>query len=179
MAAILSSDQGKLLIKGAMVQKVADATGMDTAAIGNETTTKAIVDADPDNDNEDANTIASALYRLSDGTGDVHSGVCAVREGTFKLREGTIEMKDGVIDLVNGAEELNDGAQELLDGVNEYDKEGIQKLKGILKDDLTEASDTFKAVTDLGKNYTSFGGKRADMEGSCVFIIKADGITVD
>ena len=102
-----------------------------------------------------------------------------MREGTFKLREGTIEMKDGVIDLVNGAEELNDGAQELLDDVNEYDKEGIQKLKGILKDDLTEASDTFKAVTDLGKNYTSFGGKRADMEGSCVFIIKADGITVD
>ena len=58
-----------------------------------------------------------------------------------------------------------------------FNNEGIQKLSNLAENDATQVIDTFKVLVDLGKDYTSFAGKKENMEGNVIFIYKIQGIT--
>jgi putative membrane protein len=73
-------------------------------------------------------------------------------------------------------EKLKDGAEELHDGMTEFDEDGIQKLAGIVNDDLTQLIDRMKAIQQVDENYRSFAGISDTMDGTVKFIIKTDSI---
>ena len=81
-------------------------------------------------------------------------------------------LKDGTKELYDGSLDLNDGAKDLLDGMKELDKDGIQKLSDVLRDDMTRYADRMRGLLRIAKNYDSFTGSTEGMENSVKFILK-------
>ena len=85
-------------------------------------------------------------------------------------------LKSGVGELTSGAGKLESGAKDLKDGMDEFKKEGIDKISDLYNDDVKELVDRFKKLVDISKDYNSFTGIGNDMDGSVKFIFTIDGI---
>lgn len=120
--------------------------------------------------------LAQGAGALSDGTSALADGTGELSSGADQLSDGTDELADGTDKLISGIGELLDGSEELAEGMAKFDEEGIQKLTSLTDGDLGGIVDRLEAVRDYAKEYTSFGGCRADMECSTKFIYKTDSI---
>ena len=85
-------------------------------------------------------------------------------------------MKEGTGALADGAAQLKDGAGELADGLKELDEEGIQKLAGLLKEDLQGLADRVQATLDLSKAYTSLDKEGTADRERVRFIYKTEAV---
>ena len=54
----------------------------------------------------------------------------------------------------------------------EFDEDGIQKITGIVDDDVLSVTDRLKAVDEASQSYTSFSGANDDEPSSVQFIIR-------
>lgn len=138
-------------------------------------------------------TLSDGTITLFDGTASLYKGAKKINDGTVTLKDGTKELyngtrdlsdgvgelKDGTKELYDGSLDLNDGAKDLLDGMKELDKDGIQKLSDVLRDDMTRYADRMRGLLRIAKNYDSFTGSTEGMENSVKFILKTAEISND
>lgn len=114
-------------------------------------------------------TLNTGAKKLYTGTGTLYNGTKDLYNGTSDLKDGTVDLKDGTGKLIDGIGDLDDGAGDLKDGVDEL----IDKLSD---KDSTEIIDRLDAVSDAGKDYTTFTKLSDGQSGSVKFIIKTDSI---
>lgn len=113
---------------------------------------------------------------LSQGASVLSNGISQLAAGAFSLKDGTGKLATGGKALKSGVTQLQDGSVKLADGMEEFDKEGIQKLNDVLNGDLQMILDRLKAVEDADKSYTAFDGASQDSNGKVKFIIETAGI---
>ena len=126
------------------------------------------------------NTLAT---QLSDGSGALAANSAALRDGASTLLSGTTELSKGGTTLLNGSNQvkdgitqLQDGAHTLKDGMQEFDEQGIRKLKDTVEKELGNILDRLEALTSAQCSYDTFSGKAKDMEGNVKFVIETDAI---
>lgn len=123
-------------------------------------------------------TIFGALYNLSQGSGQLYTGMVSLNDGVSQLESGSNTLADGtgslkakVPELLSGIEQLLDGSKTLESGMNEFDKDGIQKIADLYNGDIKEFIENIKAVAEAGKEYKTFTKLADNQEGSVKFII--------
>ena len=121
-------------------------------------------------------TAAAGADQLNSGADQLKEGTAALKEGAATLYNGVLKMKDGVPTLISGVEQLKDGSMQLSEGLQQLNKEGIEKLVSLLKNDLGDLSARVQATIDVSKNYRSFAGISDDADGQVKFIYRTDEI---
>lgn len=119
---------------------------------------------------------AEGSNELYAGAGDLKDGTAELRAGAAKLYAGVLQLKDGTPALVSGVTQLKNGAMQLSEGLQQLNKEGIQKLKKLLQDDLGDLTARVQATIDVSRDYRSFSGISDDASGQVKFIYRTDEI---
>lgn len=123
---------------------------------------------------------AQGAAALKDGADRVQAGAAALKDGAGRLNEGLLSLKDGSAALVDGVTQLRDGAGELSDGLEEFNREGVQKLVDAADGDLGRLLNRLRATLDVSRAYQNFSGITAGMEGEVRFIYRTgSGETAD
>lgn len=115
---------------------------------------------------------------LIGGADALKGGMSELTTGVNSLSSGIQTMKSKSPALIDGITQLKDGSKSLSDGLTKMMEEGIQKLLDLADKDLEDLIDRIAACTDAAREYTSFTGIGADMEGTVKFIYKTDGIEI-
>ena len=122
---------------------------------------------------DDAAAGANSLYAGADQLKDGTAQLCA---GAAQLYNGVLQLQDGTPALVSGVTQLKDGAMQLSEGLQQFNRDGIQKLVHLLQNDVGDLSARVQATIDVSKNYRSFAGISDDAEGQVKFIYRTDEI---
>lgn len=77
--------------------------------------------------------------------------------------------------LIGGVDQLLDGANELNNGMQQFDREGIQKLNNVVSGKIKNTSDKVKQLTKLADQYNNFSGIADGAEGTTKFILMIEG----
>lgn len=117
------------------------------------------------------------------GANDLYAGADQLKDGTAQLRAGAAQLYNGVLQLqddtpalVSGVTQLKDGAMQLSEGLQQFNRDGIQKLVNLLQNDVGDLSARVQATIDVSKDYRSFAGISDDAEGQVKFIYRTDEI---
>lgn len=97
------------------------------------------------------------------------SGIASLKDGTGALYDGTVELDDGVQELLEGAEELHDGMEN-------YKKDGIEKLVNLYGDNIPLLIHRLEALQKLGQGNQNYSGIADDAVGDVKFLIRTEGI---
>lgn len=126
---------------------------------------------------------AIAALGTSSTSGTLIYGSNAIANGTETLAEAAPSLVSGIQALNTGAQQLSsgtssaqEGSMQLSEGLQEFNNEGIQKLVDVLGGDLGTATSRLKSIVQAGKDYTTFSGKSADMDGNVKFVYETDSI---
>ena len=122
---------------------------------------------------DDAAAGANALYA---GADQLKDGTAQLRAGAAQLYNGVLQLQDGTPALVSGVTQLKDGAMQLSEGLEQFNRDGIQKLVNLLQNDVGDLSARVQATIDVSKDYRSFAGISDDAEGQVKFIYRTDEI---
>ena len=122
---------------------------------------------------DDAAAGANALYV---GADQLKDGTAQLRAGAAQLYNGVLQLQDGTPALVSGVTQLKDGAMQLSEGLQQFNRDGIQKLVNLLQNDVGDLSARVQATIDVSKDYRSFAGISDDAEGQVKFIYRTDEI---
>lgn len=122
---------------------------------------------------DDAAAGANALYT---GADQLKDGTAQLRAGAAQLYNGVLQLQDGTPALVSGVTQLKDGAMQLSEGLQQFNRDGIQKLVNLLQNDVGDLSARVQATIDVSKDYRSFAGISDDAEGQVKFIYRTDEI---
>ena len=122
---------------------------------------------------DDAAAGANALYA---GADQLKDGTAQLRAGAAQLYNSVLQLQDGTPALVSGVTQLKDGAMQLSEGLQQFNRDGIQKLVNLLQNDVGDLSARVQATIDVSKDYRSFAGISDDAEGQVKFIYRTDEI---
>ena len=122
---------------------------------------------------DDAAAGAAALYAGSDVLKD---GTAQLRAGAAQLYDGVLQLQNGTPALVSGVTQLKDGSMQLSEGLQQFNRDGIQKLVDLLQNDVGDLSARVQATIDVSKDYRSFSGVSDDADGQVKFIYRTDEI---
>ena len=121
---------------------------------------------------EGGKTMRSSIDTLS-------SGMTELNNGAIKLDSATDQVVDGVGKLKDGTGKLFDGAKKLNDGFSEFRKKAIDKLLDFYHNDIKSLVDRLQEIMDAGKEYKSFSGIDAGMDGEVKFIIETEAVKAE
>lgn len=127
--------------------------------------------------NEGAKSLDSGAASLKDGANQLNLGAATLYTGIVKVNDGALQLHTGSHTLDDGVATLLDGVITLDDGMNEFDRDGIQKLSDVYHDDLLPVKDRFHAIKDAGSNYNVFSDIAEGKSGTCKFIITTESIS--
>lgn len=126
-----------------------------------------------------AKKLVNGSKSLSAGIDTFNSGVGQLSEGSEKLSKGTGTLSQAGNQLKDGVGQLKDGAGTLDEGMNEFNEEGISKLRDLAGDDLENVIKHLKAVKKADENYQSFAGMEKNQTGSVKFIIETAAVKAE
>ena len=122
-------------------------------------------------------TLVSGTKTLSKGTDSLASGAAELSDGTRRLASGTHTMQDNLPAFIEGIRKLRDGSDDLHSGMEQFNKEGIQKLSRLVTVDAKGLADRVKAIAALGKAFRSaYTGLSDDVEGELRFLYRTSAI---
>ena len=121
-----------------------------------------------------AKTLSAGAKQVSDGASAVNSGAKELSSGAGSLAKGAKKLSNGTNSLADGTKKLLKGSDELRDGLKKFDDKAVDKITGLIKDNLAPLSDRFEAVKTYAETYSSFAGAPSAVECSTVFIFKND-----
>ena len=113
---------------------------------------------------------------LKGGTSSLHSGTESMLSGIASLKDGTGALYDGTVELDDGVQELLEGAEELHDGMENYKKDGIEKVVNLYGDNIPLLIHRLEALQKLGQGYQNYSGIADDAVGDVKFLIRTEGI---
>ena len=125
----------------------------------------------------------TAVVKLSAGSDSLAAGMDAYTSGVSQIYAGANTLTAGTEKLSTAGSQLNTGMTALASGGNtlaeameEFDKEGIQKLGDLAGEDLENVLHNVKAVKKADEAYQSFGGIKDGQKGEVKFIIETKEI---
>lgn len=98
-----------------------------------------------------------------------------LEENITKVTEGVSAMDEKGSDLVAGVEELNKGIAYLNEGITKFNDEGINKVSGLVNNNLKKTTSRLEALINLGNNYNSFDDNN-NIETSTKFVMVVDSV---
>lgn len=116
------------------------------------------------------------INTLEAGAENLEAGANTLNESSALITGGAAKLSAGGDQLTEGTGELAGGAETLKDGMSEFKSSGIDKLSEVFNGDIQELKDRINKMEELGKNYQTFSGKDASMNGSAKFIIETKEI---
>ena len=117
-------------------------------------------------------TMRSSIKKLS-------GGMTKLTEGADKLDKAGNEVVKGAGSLGDGTGKLFDGVSELNDGFSKFRKKAVDKLLDFYRTDIRDLVDSLEEIIDEGKEYKSFSGIDAGMDGEVKFIIETEAVKAD
>ena len=96
-----------------------------------------------------------------------------------KLNEadkGIAELKSALKQLTDGTEQLAEGSNKLADGMQQFNKDGIEKICNFIKGDVKDVADRADKLTELANDYNNFTMLENGNEGNVKFILLIDGV---
>lgn len=121
-----------------------------------------------------AKTLSAGAKQVSDGASTVNHGAKELSSGAGSLAKGAKKLSNGTNTLAAGTKKLLKGSDELRDGLKKFDDKAVDKITGLIKDNIAPLSDRFEAVKTFADTYSSFAGADTAVECSTVFIFKND-----
>ena len=115
---------------------------------------------------------AAGAGSLKAGASQLNGGASQLSGGAAELYSGITTLKNSTPALVDGVKQLRDGSRELADGLDEFNREGIQKLVDAVDGDLEGFVERLKAAADVSRGYQSFSGIDPETEGQVKFIYR-------
>ena len=122
--------------------------------------------------------VAAGAGNLKAGASQLNSGVSQLSGGAAELYGGITTLKNSTPALVDGVKQLRDGSRELADGLDEFNREGIQKLVDAVDGDLEGFVERLKATADVSRGYQSFSGIEPETEGQVKFIYQTAPVEI-
>lgn len=113
---------------------------------------------------------------LKAGTSELASGASKLTGASGTLVDGSKKLADGSSALAGGASDLLEGTVKLNDGMVKFNDEGVSKLTKVFDTDLASMKDRIKAISDMGKAYTTFAGAAEGVDSTVKFIIESEQI---
>lgn len=118
----------------------------------------------------------SGAGELSQGLGSLKGGAESLSAGAEQLYDGILTMQNGAPALIDGVTQLRDGAMELHGGLEEFNREGVQKLVDAFCGDLNGLADRLDALRAVSERYTSFSGADPDMDSQVRFVWRTEAV---
>lgn len=115
---------------------------------------------------------AQGAGALQDGAAQLSGGAAQLSEGAARLSGGLGTLQSSVPALVDGVTQLRDGSKELAGGLDEFNREGVQKLVDAVDGDLEGLVERLKAAAEASRNYRSFSGDGEAPEDQVKFIYR-------
>lgn len=91
---------------------------------------------------------AGGAAELTGGAGSISQGAAALDQGAAQLSGGLQSLQKSIPALVDGVTQLHDGAGELSDGLDEFNREGVQKIIDAFDGDLEQLAERVQALVD-------------------------------
>lgn len=121
-------------------------------------------------------TAQAGAQALRAGADQLKDGTAGLSAGTEELYNGVLTLKDGVPALREGVSALRGGAMQLSGGLQEFQKQGVQKLIDAVDGDLAGLATRIQATADVSRRYRSFSGLSDEMDGQVKFIYRTDAV---
>lgn len=128
-------------------------------------------------------SLQSAVRQLSEGSSTLNEGLAAYGEGVSALASGASQLGTGMREfskagssLTGGYGAITEGLKAFSEGIDEFDREGVQKLGRLAGEDLAEVLRRLKALRNADRSYQSFSGILPEQKGTVRFIIETDGL---
>ena len=123
--------------------------------------------------------LVKASKKMKKSVATVNQGVKKLDKGGKSLKKATNKLVSGVDKLDTASDKLKDGSKTLSKGVKKFNDKGVTKLNDAYEDNVKGLLDRVKAVCQVGKDYKSFSGAAAGMDGEVKFVIETEGIEKD
>ena len=121
-------------------------------------------------------SVQDGVEQLGGGAEELTGGLRELADGIHTLQDGAGALQNGGSALTGGIRELQNGAMQLSSGLREFREQGIDKLVEAVDGNLEELTARIRAVTEVSRQYTSFAGSPAGMDGSVKFLYRTDAI---
>ena len=115
---------------------------------------------------------AAGAGELKTGAAQLSGGAAQLSGGAAELAGGLGTLKSSVPALTDGVTQLRDGSGELAEGLEEFNRDGVQKLVDAVDGDLEGLVDRLKATAEVSRGYQSFSGVSGETEGQVKFIYR-------
>ena len=117
-------------------------------------------------------TFYNGILDYTAGAKKAYNGSVTLKDGVGTLVAGIGKLKDGSGKLTDGVQQLTDGSKKLAEGMKEFNEKGIEKITGLLGNQLPGILARVKATVDLSKSYNNFSGISDGCDGNVKFIYK-------
>ncbi|MGI6199162.1 MAG: hypothetical protein ACOYJA_00155 [Christensenellales bacterium] len=114
--------------------------------------------------------------QLQQGARQVADGAAGIADGADTLSGKLGELNGGTGALTEGVSALREGSLALSDGLEQFNREGVEKLAEAVNGDLGGLITRLRATADVSKHYQTFAGKSEAMDGSVKFLYKTEQI---
>ncbi len=121
---------------------------------------------------------AAGAESLKTGAAQLSGGASQLGGGAAELYGGVMALKDSAPALVGGVEQLRDGSRELADGLEEFNRDGVQKLVDAVDGDLENLVERLQATAEASRGYRSFSSASGETEGQVKFIYRTAPIEI-
>lgn len=121
---------------------------------------------------------AGGAAELTGGADSLSQGAAALDQGAAQLSGGLQSLQKSLPALVDGVTQLHNGAGELSGGLDEFNREGVQKIIDAFDGDLEQLAERVQALADAAKDYRSFSGGD-EPDGQVKFIYRTAAIEAE
>ena len=127
---------------------------------------------------------------LATGAKQLYNGTENLKQGSSTLKSGSAQIKDGVNTLSTSGEQLSQassqlsegtsqlisGSSELKSGVEQFNKDGVNKLTDLVNNKVKDFEARLEKMQDLANEYNQFSGKEDKAQGTVKFIMMTDKV---
>ena len=91
-------------------------------------------------------------------------------------KASTEKVKSSLTTLYNGIDSLDNGISLLSTNLDKFNKEGINKISSLTKEEAKPLTNRIKELVKLSNKYSSFAGKNKNTKGNTKFILVIDSV---
>ncbi len=121
-------------------------------------------------------TLLSGAKKIKKAGKSMKTGGTGLVKGMNKLKKGSNSVHTATQKVSEGLTLLDQGTKGLAKGMNQFDKEGIQELETMYREDFLGMKNRLSALLDCAKEYNAYTENEEGLEGSVRFIIETEAV---
>lgn len=118
--------------------------------------------------------VLAALTQLEAGSSQLSVGIDSLLQGALKLKNGGSTLETASSQFKDGISEAARGGRTLYDGMEQFDRQGIQKLADTYDEKLKGLMEHGKDMVEQAEDYRIFSDAQEGMKTEVKFIIKVN-----